>query len=264
MCRAYSRPDDAYRLLQPTFRLRRAGNPTGARDPRRDGDRNLLPFLHALSRLESASTRRAALRPFMSTPVPVPLGCPSLPDRDIDANAPPPPTCAGQSVVTIDVHGSVDRVKDVIRSNASGSSPSFSSACALFGACRCRSPPQRPQDTLCPRRVRRHGRKPVPTVDHRPRPVFRRSPAKDAAFPRTGVPYHRHLFHRGGCKTITRLRLSASASRSRRPHFFPRLGRVLNGALQAPRNGHPFPQRRLSTFGSANAFCARWDFRAWD
>lgn len=58
--------------------------------------------------------------------------------------------------------------------------------------------------------------------------------------------------------------LPASASRSRRPHFFPRLGRVLNGALQAPRNGHPFPQRRLSTFGSANAFVARWIARAWD
>jgi hypothetical protein len=59
--------------------------------------------------------------------------------------------------------------------------------------------------------------------------------------------------------------LPASASRSRRPHFFPRLGRVLNGTLQAPRNGHPYPQCRLVIdFGSANAFFARWIARAWD
>jgi len=94
-----------------------------------------------------------------------------------------------RSVVTIDVHGSVDRVKDVIRPNARGSSPSISGACALFGACRRRSPPREPQDTLCPRRVRRHGRNPLPTVDHRPRPVFRRCPAKSTAFPRTGASF---------------------------------------------------------------------------
>jgi hypothetical protein len=45
-------------------------------------------------------------RPFASTPVPVLPGCPGLPDRDIDSNAPPPPvartklqwrsTCTGQ------------------------------------------------------------------------------------------------------------------------------------------------------------------------
>jgi hypothetical protein len=56
---------------------------------------------------------RAALRPFMPTPVLVPLGCPSLPNRDADSSAPrikrlaPPDT-----VARIDVHGSKDRVKD--------------------------------------------------------------------------------------------------------------------------------------------------------
>jgi len=38
--------------------LRRAGNPTGALDPRRDGDRNLLPFLtRRAASLARASTR---------------------------------------------------------------------------------------------------------------------------------------------------------------------------------------------------------------
>jgi len=44
VCRAYSRPDAAWRLLQ--LHLRRAGNQTRAlQDPRRDGDLDLLPFL---------------------------------------------------------------------------------------------------------------------------------------------------------------------------------------------------------------------------
>jgi hypothetical protein len=44
---------------------------------------------------ESVDTRRAALRPFVPTSVLVPLGCPSLPNRDADSNAPPPTTFAG-------------------------------------------------------------------------------------------------------------------------------------------------------------------------
>jgi hypothetical protein len=36
-----------------------------------------------------------------------------------------------------------------------------SGACALVGACRCRSPPRTPEDTLCPRYIRWQGRKPT-------------------------------------------------------------------------------------------------------
>jgi hypothetical protein len=59
----------------------------------------------------SGDTRRAALRPSAPAPVLVPLGCPSLPNRDADSNA-PPPKLALRSIVGIDVHGSKDRAKD--------------------------------------------------------------------------------------------------------------------------------------------------------
>ena len=59
----------------------------------------------------SGDTRRAALRPPAPAPVLVPLGCPSLPNRDADSNA-PPPKLAPRSIVGIDVHGSKDRAKD--------------------------------------------------------------------------------------------------------------------------------------------------------
>jgi hypothetical protein len=63
--------------------------------------------------------------------------------------------------------------------------------------------------------------------------------------PREGCrhPEERDVFHRRYVRLRLRrdrsLRPPASASRSRRPHFFPRLGRVLCRALQAPRCGHP-------------------------
>jgi hypothetical protein len=56
-------------------------------------------------------TRRAALRPFVPTPVLVPLGYPSLPNRDAESNA-PPPKLSPRSIVRIYVHGSKDRAKD--------------------------------------------------------------------------------------------------------------------------------------------------------
>lgn len=43
-----------------------------------------------------------------------------------------------------------------------------------------------PLSPACPSAM---GGSPLPTVDHRPRPVFRRRPAKSIAFPRTGVPF---------------------------------------------------------------------------
>jgi hypothetical protein len=59
----------------------------------------------------SGDTWRAALRPFDPAPVLVPLGCPSLPNRDAESNA-PPPKLSPQSIVRIYVHGSKDRAKD--------------------------------------------------------------------------------------------------------------------------------------------------------
>jgi hypothetical protein len=57
------------------------------------------------------------------TPVPVPLTFVSLPDRDATSNA-PPSKLALRSVVTIDVHRSLDRVKDA---SSLGASDGFSS-----------------------------------------------------------------------------------------------------------------------------------------
>jgi hypothetical protein len=85
----------------------------GSFNPRRDGDLDLLPFLRRATPLPCGSgvTWRAALRPLVAAPVLVPLGCPSLPNRDAASNA-PPPKLAPRSIVGIDVHGSKDRVKD--------------------------------------------------------------------------------------------------------------------------------------------------------
>jgi len=59
----------------------------------------------------SGDTRRAALRPSVPAPVLVPLGNPSLPNRDAESNA-PPPRLSPRSIVRIYVHGSKDQVKD--------------------------------------------------------------------------------------------------------------------------------------------------------
>jgi len=61
-------------------------------DPRWDDHLDGLPVLTPLRPLPcgSGEVRRAAHRPFDPTPVPVPPGCPGLPDRDIDSSAPPP------------------------------------------------------------------------------------------------------------------------------------------------------------------------------
>jgi hypothetical protein len=103
----------------------------GSFNPRRDGDLDLLPFLRRATPLPcgSGDTRRAALRSPVSAPVLVPLGCPSLPSRDAESNA-PPPKLAPRSIVGINVHGSKDRAKD-----------------ASPGAC---------DDVSCLRRVRAH------------------------------------------------------------------------------------------------------------
>jgi hypothetical protein len=231
-----------------TFRLRRAGNQTRALDPRRDGGRNLLPFLDASSWPPLRERRRTASR---ATPVRSKLGVGSsrLPgfarprSRFERATS---DDLRRRSVVTIDVHGSLDRVKDVIRPDPSGSSPLGSGACALVGACRCRSPPRTPEDTLCPRCVRRQGRKPLPTVDHRPRPVFRRRPAKSAAIPRTGVPSTVTCFPRGprdDCSSpLSRVGLPLTP-----PPLFPQAGESVEWGLASIAGRSP----AFATFSSS-------------
>jgi len=85
--RAYLGPNDvAQRLLQL---LRRAG--TSTRAPESSKGRRPRPpsFSHApcSSSCEDDGTRRAALRPFSTAPVPVRPGCPGLPDRDARESA---------------------------------------------------------------------------------------------------------------------------------------------------------------------------------
>jgi hypothetical protein len=77
------------------------------------------------------------------------------------------------------------------------------------------------------------------SVTDRPRPPFRRHPAKSAAFQSARMP-----FTATDTKDVTRrdgsLRPSLRRSRSRGPHAFPGLGTVLFcWALQAHGSGHP-------------------------
>jgi len=78
-----------------------------------------LRLTHDLRGLPLEAVRRGEprIRPFVPTSVPVPPGYPGLPDRDTEPTATPRcvPTCAvtQTSLVPIDVHGSLDRVKDV-------------------------------------------------------------------------------------------------------------------------------------------------------
>jgi hypothetical protein len=135
----------------------------------------------------SGGTRRAALRPPIPAPVLVPLGCPSLPNRDADSNA-SPPKLAPWSIVRIDVHGSKDRAKDAVPF----AHATISRACAgcmrlvahadgvpLLGDLRTSA-----VTGLAPAAGRYPPRTPRPS-----RPPFRRRPAKSAAFPETGMSF---------------------------------------------------------------------------
>jgi hypothetical protein len=98
----------------------------------------------------------------------------------------------------------------------------------------------------------------------RPRPSFRQHPAKGTAFQKIRMPFtvttHEGIdLPRRDCS----LRPSCRLSRSRRPHFVPKLGTVLfvghckclGVVTHAP---------GLFVFESANAFVTRWNCHAWD
>jgi hypothetical protein len=70
----------------------------------------------------------------------------------------------------------------------------------------------------------------LPRVTDRPRPPFHRPPAKDDGFQTIRMPSTVAI---SSGREDRSSRLPEPVSRSRRPHFVPRLGRVLFRALQA-------------------------------
>lgn len=145
-----------------------------------------LRVTHDLS-CESGDARRAALRPSVLIPVPVHshlrgLARPRYQDRRVT-----PPDLRPTSSVTIDVHGSLDRAKDV-----------SSFAGPLVG--RSREECVRlahaddvpllilPEDTGCHRCVRLPGNEPPADDTDRPRLALLRQPAKADGILQTRVP----------------------------------------------------------------------------
>jgi hypothetical protein len=212
-------------------------------NPRRDEHLDALPFLYLPRPLPcgSGDRRRAAQRPSIQTPVPVPPGF-----HQVCPTAIPAPTrhlrgLPRRVLVAIDVHGSEDQEKDASSAERERHVSVFlrSGACASKSACGRRSLPRRPLDIRCRRCVRREGRRPV--LDAGPN----QDPRSDAD-PRRSTPSREP-----GCLPPLRSRQAsarriappnescASVPRSRRPHFFPKLGRVPSWALQAPECGHP-------------------------
>jgi hypothetical protein len=151
------------------------------------------------------------------------------------------PTTAGftrRCIVRINEHGSKDRVKDASRSACDG------------------VPCLRPVPTLSERRTTAfpssapfgHPLSPARSIPAEEAACTDNEPTK-ASVPTTHREARRLPEDRDACcrhdtrRRVTRrdfsLRPSCRLSRSRRPHFFPRLGRVLCWALQVSRCGHP-------------------------
>lgn len=107
----------------------------------------------------------------------------------------------------------------------------MSRACVRFlrlaSVGRRRSPPRRPSDIRCHRRVRYPRRKPLVPITSRPRPPFRSAHREARRLPEDRDAISRHDTRRKITRRDCSLRPSRRLSRSRRPHFVPRLGRVL-------------------------------------
>ena len=181
--------------------------------------------------------RRAALRPTNETSVPVRSQLPGLsrprylaPRATLSPGLRQMPACVGPAFT--------GKLSDDRRARVLGpsegrvpSAPSSVQGCVAFECARGRrSPPRRPRDTRCRRRARSKGEKPIPSATDRPRPSFLRRPTKGDDIQTIRVPSTVAIA--SGLKDRS-FRLLASVSRSRRPHVFPGLGRVLFRALQA-------------------------------
>jgi hypothetical protein len=142
--------------------------------------------------------------------------------------------------VTIDVHGSLDRVKDV---------SSFEAALVGRHLDECGRLAHAdhvpllilPEDTCCRRCVCLPGNEPPAGVTDRPRRALFRPPAKADGILRIRVPFtvtSRPADESGDCSTFPLL--PAPVPRSRRPHVLPMAGdNVLWRTLQAPRPALP-------------------------
>jgi hypothetical protein len=186
VCRAYSRPDVAYRLLQLRYDVR-ATKPE-LFNPRRDGGLDLLPFLSAprgsLARAVTHGEPRYVHPPqprcrflllAQAYPTAMPFRTPHLRSLRL------------RSIVRIDVHGSKDRVKDASPEHRRRSLVPKLGACALWRMLTTfpsSAPFGHPLSSA----------RPLPREDYplqltdRPRPSFRWRPAKSAAFQKTRMP----------------------------------------------------------------------------
>jgi len=249
------------RLTTSATALTTCGQPNpGSFVPRRDGDLDLLPFLRRTtpSTCAESDARRAALRP-PSRPqcwfLPLARACPTVMPNRV-------PHLRGlrlRSIVRINVHGSKNRVKDA----SPGACDDFSClrrVHARCGACRRRSPPRRSSDIRCHRRaLAAGGPHDCERTDRGPRSddAPRRAPPSRRPGCLSPPRHTKESFSRRDCS----LRPSCRLSRSRRPHFFPRLGTVSLLGIARSRCGHPRVRDRLE---STDAFLTPWNFRAWD
>jgi len=135
----------------------------------------------------SGDARRAALRPFGPASVPVPPGCPGLPDRDVSTVATPSSSCPAEVQCRLTCTGlwterrtcplSWRRFLGVCREECVRLAHADHVPLLIL-----------PEGTCCHRCGRVTGNEPQPSVTDRPRPKLLRHPAKAAGIPWTRVP----------------------------------------------------------------------------
>jgi hypothetical protein len=174
----------------------------------------------------TGDTRRAALRPSVSTPVLVTPTCVGLPNRDAEPS-PHHPACA--EVRSEDWRARVEGPSEgrVIVAAAIMREPRAYALWRMPTSFPSSASSGHPLSSARPLR----GRIPRKAAD-RPRPSFRRRPAKSAAFQTARMPFTvtdtKDVFREGMAPSG----LSFQLSRSRRPHFFPGWGQCFVWALQ--------------------------------
>jgi len=189
----------------------------------------------------------------------VPPGYPSLPNRDARSNAPPPRLAPAE-------HSEDRRAR--VEGPSEGRVPwahaTISRACVgcvrfvahadgvpLLGVLRTSA-------VIGARSAL--GGYPRQSAD-RPRPSFRRRPAKGAAFQKTRMPFTATTREGIRCAEGSLPPAFAPALPLTPPTLLPRTGSVLLMGIARSRCGHPQVRDRLE---STDTFVTRWDFRAWD